>query len=217
MVYVSGSWLCNMNSTWPQDPAGDPEDLWPLVWWCSDSMLHWMRRECSGCCNGCASRPGHNLDQSRLLAQPSWWFDLFAMLSWFVWRASWCCLLSWQCLCDAFWNWERSGIWTSSGLLLAIWWWATGLNRELAIFSKKAKKYAKRKPPPLGIPSQQENYYCELFCAICVPHWDGCLLHVLSLGLDVLCVNWEMRSGRVLPAKVAKVKKWISCTCPLGW
>ena len=123
MVYVLGSWLCSMNSTWPQDSAGDREDLWPLVWWCSDSMPHWMWQECSGCCNGCASWPGHKLDPSWLLAHPSWWFDLFAAQSWFVWCASWCLLvMPVSCILELRKQWCLSIAGAVSGHMMMSYW-----------------------------------------------------------------------------------------------
>ena len=187
MVYVSGSWLCSMNSTWPQDPEGDPEDLRPLVWWCSDSMLHWIRRECSGCCNGCGSRPGHKLDQSRLLAKHSWCLDVFNMFSWFVL----CCLLA---LCILM---------LVAVLAMPVW-----CTLEL-----RKQWYQNIVRAVTG--HMMMSYWAELLCALCMPMWNGCLLHVLPLGLDLLYVNWEMTSRRSLPAKVAKSKKE---TCaPVLW
>lgn len=188
MVYVSRSWLRSMNSTWPQDPAGDPEDLRPLVWWCSDSMLHWIRRECSGCCNGCGSRPGHELDQSRLLAKHSWCLDVFNMFSWFVL----CCLLA---LCILM-----------LVAVLAMPVWCT-LELRKQWYQNIVRAVAGH---------MMMSYWAELLCALCMPMWNGCLLHVLPLGLDLLYVNWEMASRRSLPAKVAKSKKRILCICPVG-
>ena len=70
-----------------------------------------------------AGDPGHKLDQSWLLAHPSWWFDLFAAQSWFAWCASWCLLvMPVSCILELRKQWCLSIAGAVSGHMMMSYW-----------------------------------------------------------------------------------------------